>query len=190
MPLFKKGKNMTATVLDMAAQDMHRATDLGLFYAALSLALSVPGICASMEMENGWSGKNEYINWCERYICKHLGVSGDALYQARCGIVHQGRGGFAKAAKTNIFAPEFASGVTRVIFVALRRGSGGSVHCNQMNDAIQFDIVALCDDMTASLNQWKKDTKKDAIVQGNMDALLSFHPDGLHPYIGGMPVIG
>jgi hypothetical protein len=174
----------------MVVQDMRHATDAGLFYAALSLALSIPGICASMEMENGWSGRDEYKNWCERYICKKLRISADALYQARCGIVHQGRGGFAKAAKTNLNNAELAPGVTRVIFVALRRGNGITVHCNQINDAIQFDIVTLCDDMTASLNQWKKDTEENAVVQGNMGALLSFHPGGLSPYIGGIPVIG
>lgn len=181
---------MTDTVLDMAIQDMNKATEVGLFYAALSLALSVPGICASMEKKNGWSGRDEYKNWCERYICKKLHISADVLYQARCGIVHQGRGGFAKPKKANLNNNEFAHSTTRVVFVALSRHSRIKIHCNQMNDAIQFDIASLCDDMVESLNEWRFDMQSNPVVQNNMNELLHFHPNGLEPYISGIPVIG
>lgn len=77
------------------------ATKEGNLYAALSLALTLPDICASLEDPKGKS-KERYERWCKQWLepkfttpalgrfPEKIFVSAQDCYQLRCALLHSG----------------------------------------------------------------------------------------------------
>ena len=110
---FPKPIYRSPTQLVKEARD---AYDSGLFIAALTVLVTIPDVCATLDKGGGAHG-SDYINWCIEYAglredtnleridrdhvdissltepddLLHLGeLSGRALYQLRCACLHNG----------------------------------------------------------------------------------------------------
>lgn len=76
----------------------------------------------------------------------------------------------------------------RVIF-SLPDGRGNVFHDNIMNDALNLDARIFCETIIAAVESWLRANANDGVVQRNLERLLRVRPEGIAPYMLGMPVI-
>ena len=101
--------------IPLLISDIKRALDNGLYFVALAGALTIPDILS--KAESGFSGRNEYANWVDKYVFDEFGRSygerlkaientynaygrsysksptimcGQNCYQLRCSLLHDG----------------------------------------------------------------------------------------------------
>ncbi|GAB5447161.1 hypothetical protein [Gymnodinialimonas sp.] len=162
--------------MDLILEDVERALDAKLFYVALSVALSLPGVCAALEQVDGsTSGQDKrlYMDWYDRYLAAgYPYLTALDCYSLRCGVIHQGRFGHGKM--------QYA----RVVFTI-----GDTLHKNILNDALNLDISLFCRDVVAAVRQWEIDKSLNLTVRRNLPLLVKYRPEGMAPYVKGAPVI-
>lgn len=87
-------------MLDKLIGDIDRALDNDCYFAALSLALTLPDICGQAA-EPAMKCGARYKKWCREYVCKDMKPSDpygsdmpylneEIIYQLRCAFLHQG----------------------------------------------------------------------------------------------------
>jgi len=84
-------------VFEILVSELTSLMDNGNYYSALTLVLTIPGICASIDSERGSTqGKDEklYKNWLNEYTCyknnKRM-LTSQIVYKTRCRLLHNGR---------------------------------------------------------------------------------------------------
>lgn len=90
-------------MIERLINECEQALEHDLFFAALTLALTLPDICAKAHYPNGTNNKKRYVDWYEEYIgqydrCATVPVqnddmpylSGEVIYSLRCSMLHQG----------------------------------------------------------------------------------------------------
>ncbi len=77
---------------------------------------------------------------------------------------------------------------SRVIFT-LPNPQNNVFHNNVVNDALNLDAVRFCSDIIQSVRDWYKANEDSAHVRANIPHLVQFRPNGLAPYMIGMPLI-
>jgi hypothetical protein len=76
------------------------------------------------------------------------------------------------------------------VWQRLFAGDRGIVlHNNIMNDALQLDARIFCTDMIEAGRAWYIAKKEDPCVVANSPKLIQYYPNGLSPYIEGIPLI-
>lgn len=162
-------------------QQIRKALDADLYYLALYVTLTLPDILGAMESENGWATREKYIAWFDKYVAPTYTVlgrntlTGEICYGLRCSLLHQG--------KLELNGKSFS----RVIFVEPTREI--RVHRNVLNDALQLDISSFCMDMLRGAELCLDEHEDTEQFQKNYDNFIRRHPNGLAPYIEGLPVI-
>lgn len=91
--------------LTSRASEMIQTFQSGYFFAALSLALTIPDICGNKQYPEEKSGATRYAKWFNRYVahlyrnanedadvsdCDACYFDGDDCYQLRCVFLHEG----------------------------------------------------------------------------------------------------
>jgi hypothetical protein len=76
----------------------------------------------------------------------------------------------------------------RIIF-GLPNPAAVSVHRVILNDALMLDAVRFCMDVVEATNKWFSAEKNNPIVKKNLDGLVQYRPNGLAPYVAGLPII-
>jgi hypothetical protein len=159
--------------------EIQTALGAGAYYAALMMTLGLPGICASLEMENGWSARDEYIDWYERYLAKAFpAMDAQECYSMRCGVVHMGQGGLATKSKQK----------DRVVFM-LPNPESVVLHNGVSNNILFLHAVKFCEQVMDAVKEWADDTANHKHVNANKSKLLTYRPNGLPPLIKGLPLI-
>jgi hypothetical protein len=153
------------------------------YYLALYASLTVPDICGAMESENGHATKHKYIAWFDRdvapkyFACGQATLTGEACYFYRCALLHQGR-----AQHPNL-------GFSRILFV--EPGVSTNVfHNNVLNDALNIDVSIFCSDILQGAEHWLHIAEITENYKKNFHLFMQRYPNGLPPYIVGVPVIG
>ncbi len=89
-------------MIERIINDINKALGAEAYMAALSLALTLPDICAKAEYGDTLGNKVRYIKWYNEYIGQYEKastssnlevlpyLSGEVLYQLRCSVLHQG----------------------------------------------------------------------------------------------------
>lgn len=149
----------------------------GLHLVALAMATALPDICAALASEDGRSNGPRYREWCDQNLQdgNFSFVTGEDLWSMRCGVLHQGRFG------------DLRHNVAKVIFTL--PGGVSLTNC-QVNDAYLYGVVEFCQNLCAAAHRWHEAHRDDPNVQVNSRRMMRYYPEGLPPYIGGMPVIG
>jgi hypothetical protein len=156
---------------------INAAADAGLHLIAIGMAVALPAICASLSMEDGRSRGKEYTDWCAANLTgrEFAHVTPADLYSMRCGVLHQGRYGDLQH-----------NNVARVIFTP----PGGVSFTNCLiNDAYVYGVVEFCKNMCDAARKWYEANRADPIIKANSQRMMQYRPQGLAPYIVGMPVI-
>jgi len=158
------------------------ASNAGLYYVALFSALAIPDICGALESQDGTANGQRYRAWFDRWVAPKYGffggtsLTGEVCYYYRCAALHQGRAAHPKMKYSRILFIEPGS-------------SGVMMHNNVMNDALNIDVGRFCEDIISSCESWLASVAADPTVQRNLASSMRRHPQGLSPYIGGIPVI-
>ncbi len=152
--------------------------DSHLFYMALFVALTLPDICGAIESENGEASSEKYIRWFNTYISPRYNgwLTGEDCYQFRCSLLHQGTSQHPRAR------------YARVIFVEPTL-QNIVMHCNILNDALNLDLNIFCRDVIMGVEQWLQNYEGTNRYNENYSRFMRRYPEGLAPYIVGIPVI-
>lgn len=163
--------------MDVLTKEIDRALSAELYYLAIVTTLSLPDVCAALESANGTTSGRKYQAWCDRwFLPSYPELTSLDLWSMRCGVLHQGRFGYGNM--------QYA----RVLFT-LPNTDNNVFHRNVLNDALNLDVVRFCRDMTQAVSQWYEAKQDDPNVQTNLPRLVQFHPQGLVPYLVGVPLI-
>ena len=164
--------------MDRLFDEIALAVNGGLYFLGLIATLSIPDMCAGLESADGQTTGPKYIAWFDKWVAVKYGgrVTGQDCYGLRCSLLHQGR------------AQPHRGLYARAIFV--EPGPIGVFHNNVLNDALNLDIPTFCHDMIDSARQWLPTVSGTAVFQANLDAFFTRHPQGIAPYIVGVPVYG
>jgi hypothetical protein len=168
------------------------------YFLSLFTCLSVPDIAGALSSENGEASGKKFAAWYETWVRprfrenvvssrrpsvrKHIGtfenpLDGESCYQFRCSLLHQGSTQHPK------------SKFDRIIFIE-PGATTNTVHYGQMEDALCIDLFSFCTEVLQGARAWLLAHEHDQQVQRNLSRFVQRHPDGLAPYIGGVPVIG
>jgi hypothetical protein len=127
------------------------------WYAALTLALTLPDICSKLESPEIEFSRQRYVKWYDANLQssyeKKIGYppemvcfpSGDDLYALRCAFLHQG--------EFTTDGQKAQDVLTRFNFIASRNTNYR--HRNLFNGTtLQLDVGLFCTDMGNAVNQW------------------------------------
>jgi hypothetical protein len=158
-------------------EQIKKALRVDLYILALSSALMIPDIAGAIDSDDGLASKKKYIKWYDTWVgsaCKFM--DGEICYQIRCSYLHQGTFNLGKG------------NYKRVIFLH-PKVKGIYMHCNVMNDALNLDIGRFCLDIIAGAEKWLLKVENTPLFKTNYDKFMRTYPNGLPPYIVGVPVI-
>lgn len=168
--------------LETILQDVRRTLDAELYYPAILVSLTIPEICAGLAKDRSRFVKEaDYVGFVDNYTTPPaLGLDGKSCYQIRGGLVH----------RADLRAhPHF--GGTHVIFITPE--SRGAMHgfAVQSGDklAAMIDMDLFCGEMTAGARRWYADHASDPVVDENVKSLIRLRPNGVAPFVRGLPVV-
>ena len=138
--------------------------------------LTLPDICGTLESQNGEATKSKYFSWYNTYFKGNVWLSDKDCYFFRCVNVHQ-----AKTVHKN-------SKYSRILFIEPQTVPITMHNCI-MNDALCIDVNIFCRDMISSVRSWLNSVKGTEPFESNYKDLIKRYPNGLIPYIDGVPVI-
>jgi len=171
--------------------EMISAVEAGAFQLALFGALTLPDICSSLEASNGETNRLRYIAWWDRELGSRYrpprtiqlqsgmhevpGLNGATAYKLRCRILHQHRSVLADTKLTT----------ARIIFVL---PNSMSFHQNSADDVYMVDLSMFVRDVADATIQWLQRTQGSEPFETNYSAGLKLRPEGLSPYLTGLPI--
>lgn len=144
-------------------------------YSALFLTIVLPSVCAALESEDGQDNKDRYAAWYDRY-CGGLHLTGAECYKLRCALLHQ--------ATTQHGNADFS----RVLFT-FPTDTGNVYHNNILNDALNFDLPRFCNHILTGAERWRQLVEGTQPYTRNLERTIRVHPNGLRPYMVGVPLI-
>lgn len=150
----------------------------GVYFLALAGALMIPDICGALAAPDGRATGERYVDWFDTNAADrfHGIMDGDTCYRFRCSLLHQGKSQHPQ------------SRYSRVLFV--EPGATSNVfHLNVLNDALNLDVRTFCLDLVGAASEWQAIVAGTEPYDTNLVNTIQRYPDGLSPYIGGVPVI-
>ncbi len=158
--------------------EINKAAANGMPFLAISMAVALPDICASLEAPDGRTDRERYKAWCDSNLPRERFsfVTSDDLYSMRCGVLHNGRFGDLK------------HNVARVIFLPADGRGNAFINC-QMNDAYFYSVVEFCRAFTDAAYHWFEANRNNSIIESNLPRLMQYREGGFPPYIGGATVL-
>lgn len=159
-------------------KQIRSASEARLYYVALFSALTLPDICGALESNDGQASKRKFIDWFDAHITPRYNsfIDGETCYYYRCSMLHQGSAQLSRGR------------YSRIIFVEPRQ-PGIVLHNNVINDALNIDVHIFCMDICEAAERWWQSAAEQANVAANLSRFIKRHPNGLPPYIVGLPVI-
>jgi hypothetical protein len=123
------------------------------WYAALTMALTLPDIAAKLDGRPGLS-QTRFVSWFDDYLLStysrdvcgrpHVFLSGNDCYALRCAYLHEGD--FA------ITAQSARRVLERVHFIA--PAAGKTVHRNQVDAVLQLQVDLFCEEVCTAVENW------------------------------------
>ena len=159
--------------------------DAGNLYAALSLALMMPDICASVEDPGPGKSQKRYERWCRVWVepkfTSMLGgsqpnvfVTAEDCYQIRCSLVHSGRTDINPDKVKTVDRFEFFDGTAGSHLVSI-----GPININGIDHGaflqLKADLFSLS--MFEAADEWDAATNQTP-VQAGKAKLLKIHSKG------------
>lgn len=155
--------------------EIRAAVQGGAWILALQGSLACIDICAALGSEDGRTSRTHFKQWFRQHLAhRYPSLSEDDVYQLRCGLLHQGRASGAQYAALIFTLPD---------------GNGNVFHNNILNDALNLDLRIFCSDVLNVAEGWWQSARDTEPVATNAEALLQLRPQGLPPYIVGVPVL-
>ncbi len=172
------------------------------YFLSLFTALTLPDIAAALDAPDGLATSQRYISWYDKWVRPQFAetilttlplspeqreyvksglqespLDGDACYRFRCSLLHQGTTQHPK------------SSFSRIIFVE-PHATRTIVHNCVMDDALCIDLQVFCREVIAGVRAWLNHAENSEPFKTNYERFVRRYPDGLKPYIEGVPIIG
>ncbi|MDD5710773.1 MAG: hypothetical protein PHV43_01570 [Candidatus Colwellbacteria bacterium] len=155
-----------------------KGLNINLYFLALFVSLVIPDICGALDSEDGEATGQKYKNWFDKYVApKYNGfLSGADCYYFRCSLLHQGT------------SQNSNSRYSRILFIE-PGATTNILHNNILNDVLNIDVQIFCRDIILGAEEYLNHNEGTELYERNYDKFIRRHPDGLLPYIAGVPVI-
>jgi hypothetical protein len=179
---------------------MKRFTDAGRnaikqgnLYSALSLALMIPDICASLEDPGPGKSQARYERWCKQWvepkftrpargpIPSQIFISAEDCYQLRCSLIHSGSAEIAANKQKVLSRFEFFDQTTGT---HLNWFEGNTLNGVKQPNYLQLKADRFSEEMFRAADEWDSAMASNANVQSEKAKLLSIHTKG--DVIGGV----
>lgn len=152
--------------MELVLEEINKARDLGLNYVALAMALTLPDVCAYLEISKDTQPK-DYKNWCRNNLdLKKLGIDENTLYVFRCRLSH------------NASLP---SNENKKYLITYPTNNGSVIHNNiafGQSVQINLDYNILFDNIIEGVKRWCVNNENNSVVRKNMESLLKVgYPD-------------
>jgi hypothetical protein len=172
--------------------------ETGLYYLSLFGALAIPDIAGALDSDDGRASGERYEAWYEEWVRPRFRekilegiplearqyvselenpLTGETCYRFRCSLLHQGSSQHPR------------SPFSRIIFIE-PRATSSVVHYVIMDDALCIDLTSFCREVISGARMWLETVENTERYRANYNNFARRHPEGLKPYIGGVPVIG
>lgn len=176
--LMAKNPTPNKSPLYYLLNEINAAAKGGLPLLAVSMAVALPDICASLMSVDGRTNSRRYKEWCTNNLdwSKFSFVTPDDLYSMRCGVLHNGK------------ISDLKNNISRIIFT-LPNVNGGLISNNKLNDACIYDTVVFCQNFTQSVFNWFEAEGGNDTIQTNLTNMMQYRENGVDPYIVGLKVI-
>ncbi|MCR5707078.1 MAG: hypothetical protein K6G82_02265 [Ruminococcus sp.] len=177
------------------------ALDIGLYTLALVGALSLPDVCATLELSDpdrrDGVGKR-YKEWYRKYAEKNCFLSDEACYLYRCSMVHKhnSQNSFPhqlspmnyKFSKIAFFSPN--EGGVAFNNCAFKLKYNNPITGEQIeDDAIVIELDGFINGMIKSVNEWLDIIKEDDNFKKNINDLIKPRPNSIINMINGGTII-
>lgn len=161
--------------MERLISEIRAAVQGGAWILALQGSMACIDICAALASQDGRTSRTHFKQWFQQHLAqRYPNLSDSDVYQLRCGLLHQGRAA--------------GSQYSALIFT-LPLASGNYFHNNVINDALNLDLGTFCNDVLDVAENWWQNAQGTEPVKTNAEALLQIRPQGLAPYMVGMPVL-
>lgn len=172
--------------MDTLISQTRTAMTSGLYYVSLMTALTVPDIAAALESADGRATGPNYVRWYDAWVRPRLRerrprenpFTGEACYQFRCSMLHQG----------SSIHPN--SPYSRVIFIEPGAPNYQLHYCVIRGEALLIQIDEFVDEVLTGCEKWLSSVEGTEPFQSNVARFATRHPNGLPPYVLGVPVVG
>lgn len=163
--------------MNIFRREIEKAINAELYYLALMMALALPDICAALQSSDGKSNGHRYKTWWERWMLpSYPSVGSDVAWNLRCGVFHQARASH----------PQMP--YSRILFT-LPNPQQITIHRAVVDEALNLDLVTFCMDVVEAVDRWYKEKQDEPSVVRHLPLLVQYRPNGLSPYISGLPLI-
>ena len=171
--------------------EIKAALDAKLYYLAIATSLSIPDVCSCLECnpDTIWVTSRKYKAWFDANLAQRFSnLTSDDCYRLRCGVLHQGKFGRPDSRYDRVIflAPNPSLRMAKDILVTVTPGvTFGDV----TGKVLQIEAVWFCEQFIDAVQQWAVTKINDPNVQTNVPNLVRLRPEGLPPYIVGVPLI-
>lgn len=151
----------------------------GFPYAALMLAVSVPDVCANLELPEGRGSdhvKLRYLRWYDRYVSpKGPVLTGNNCYDIRCGKMHQGQLGSKDLTTVIVFTDD--DNMSVVCGDVEERSADGELK-RRWDVLVGISIREFCGMLIAAAEDWHVDWQNNPMIKTNLKHLVRTYEDG------------
>ena len=179
--------------------EIEKAIEAKLYYLGITVALSIPDICASLEFDPdnpAHANSATYAAWCDANMQGMFNnLAGIDLFYLRCGVLHFGHFGHSKSKFNRVIfiGPESQIQVRRDIIATVMSGvSFGGVSAEELRlsgNVLQVDLLYFCKAIVDAASAWSISKANDTHVQRNLPNLVRYRPNGLPPWSIGVPTV-
>lgn len=166
--------------MEYLLKQIEKALMFKMYTVALQSTITLPDICGALQSNDGIAKDSKYAKWFNKYMKDKTCLTAHECYKFRCCLLHQG------------ISYRNDKAIKRVIFVypnsCLKIDNSNFITTN--NEALCIDLVTFCSNMISAVRQWEKDMEGNANYLKNYQHLINYHPNGISPFIVGIPVIG
>lgn len=163
-------------------REIQAAHASGLYYLALSSALTLPDICAALGTTNGETSRKRYEEWYRSNVVppQFADLTAEECYEFRCNVLHQA------SSRSKITNGRYH----QIIFYAAKprekvpRISGKVIHPPTGNYKL-IDIGIFIGTILDATNKWWTKNQTSPVVTQNSGQLLRCFPKGI-PWIPGL----
>ena len=172
----------SAGKLELILRDVERALDAQLWYAALSVSLSLPDVCSLLERpaNEGWSKGWKYAAWFDHNLKQYLPLfTGDDCYKLRGGVLHKGqlRKDDARWDHIAFTTPESDM---RLHLTLSENNSGVE------ESALILDVEMFCSDMMRAVRRWFDESSENPHLRENLAYVVALSSDDIGAQISGL----
>lgn len=75
--------------MDKLVEELDRTVEAQCFLSALTLAVTIPGVCSKVEYPEILGESRRYCKWCREYISNSI-LTPEEFYALRCSVLHNG----------------------------------------------------------------------------------------------------